>query len=74
MAICPGAAEHDRTWQQLKGARAHGELTGRLYVTLTITSDSGALYPAAASYVADGGRVAADTAAVERGEGPTEAP
>ncbi|GGN81968.1 hypothetical protein GCM10011579_069140 [Streptomyces albiflavescens] len=62
------AARHDRTWQQLKGATAHGELTGTLYVATTDpdTSNSGALYLAAASYVADGGRVAADTAAVER--------
>ncbi|MHA5049177.1 hypothetical protein [Streptomyces sp. SD15] len=62
------AARRDRTWQQLKGAKAHGELTGTLYIATTdpATSNSGALYLAAASYVADGGRVAADTAAVER--------
>ena len=48
--------------------RAHGELTGTLYITTTDpeTSNSGALFLAAASYVADGGRVAADDAAVER--------
>ncbi|AVH56806.1 MULTISPECIES: substrate-binding domain-containing protein [Streptomyces] len=68
MAAYLDAAEHDRTWQQLKGAKAHGELSGTLYITTTDpdTSNSGALYLAAASYVADGGRVAADTAAVER--------
>ncbi|MEU1499654.1 substrate-binding domain-containing protein [Streptomyces sp. NPDC005732] len=68
MAAYLGAARHDRTWQQLKGASAHGELTGTLYIATTdpATSNSGALYLAAASYVADGGRVAADTAAVDR--------
>jgi len=62
------AAEHDRTWQQLKGAQKHGELSGTLYIATTdpATSNSGALYLAAASYVADGGRVAADSAAVTR--------
>ncbi|MHB9853294.1 hypothetical protein [Streptomyces sp. Tue6028] len=62
------AARHDRTWQQLKGAAAHGELTGTLYIATTdpATSNSGALYLAAASYVADKGRVAASTADVER--------
>ncbi|GAA3813595.1 substrate-binding domain-containing protein [Streptomyces phyllanthi] len=62
------AAEDDRTWQQLKGAAKYGELTGTLYIATTdpAASNSGALYLAAASYVADGGRVASDTAAVER--------
>lgn len=62
------AARHDRTWQQLKGAAAHGELTGTLYIASTDpeTSSSGALYLAAASYVADGGRVADGDAAVGR--------
>jgi len=62
------AAEHERTWQQLKGATAHGELTGTLYIASTDpeTSNSGALYLAAASYVADGGRVASDDAAIGR--------
>ncbi|MFE7381512.1 hypothetical protein ACFU9F_14205 [Streptomyces zhihengii] len=62
------AAADDRTWQQLRGADAHAELSGTVFVTSTdpVASNSGALYLAAASYVADGGRVAADEAAVER--------
>ncbi|MFF9351382.1 hypothetical protein [Streptomyces sp. NPDC014734] len=63
-----GAAQADRTWQQLKGTEKHAELTGTVYITSTdpVASNSGALYLAAASYVADGGRVAADGAAVDR--------
>ncbi|MFJ8084218.1 substrate-binding domain-containing protein [Streptomyces sp. NPDC096205] len=55
------AADSDRTWQQLKGAEKYGELTGTLYIASTDpeTSNSGALYLAAASYVANGGRVVA---------------
>ncbi|OIJ88542.1 hypothetical protein BIV25_36955 [Streptomyces sp. MUSC 14] len=62
------AARQGRTWQQLKGASAHGELTGTLYITSTDpeTSNSGALYLAAASYVADGGKVVASNADVDR--------
>ncbi len=62
------AAEDDRTWQQLKGALGHAELSGTVFITSTdpVTSNSGALYLAAASYVADGGRVATDARAVER--------
>ncbi|MER6994356.1 hypothetical protein [Streptomyces sp. NPDC000410] len=62
------AAKADRTWQQLKGAAGHAELSGTLFITSTdpVASNSGALYLAAASYVADGGRVAADDAAVAR--------
>ncbi|MEV6741557.1 substrate-binding domain-containing protein [Streptomyces sp. NPDC051104] len=62
------AARHDRTWQQLKGAQAHAELTGTLYIATTDpeTSNSGALYLAAAGYVANGGRVAAGDADVDR--------
>lgn len=62
------AAGRNRTWQQLKGASAHTELTGTLFITSTDpqTSNSGALYLAAASYVADGGKVATDEAAVGR--------
>ncbi|MDQ0986637.1 hypothetical protein QFZ71_003920 [Streptomyces sp. V2I9] len=62
------AAEDDRTWQQLKGASGHAELSGTVFITSTdpVTSNSGALYLAAASYVAEGGRVAADGKAVER--------
>ncbi|MET9729126.1 substrate-binding domain-containing protein [Streptomyces sp. NPDC006458] len=56
------AARADRTWQELKGAQKYGELSGTLYVASTDpeTSNSGALYLAAASYVANGGRVVAD--------------
>lgn len=62
------AAEDNRTWQQLKGASGHSELSGTVFITSTdpVTSNSGALYLAAASYVADGGRVATDARAVER--------
>ncbi|MCX5204556.1 hypothetical protein OG897_24260 [Streptomyces sp. NBC_00237] len=62
------AAKADRTWQQLKGAEKHGELTGSLFVSTTDpgASSSGALYLAAASYVADGGRVADGEEAVAR--------
>lgn len=68
MAAYLKAAGQDRTWQQLKGAAAHGELTGTLFIASTDpnTSNSGALYLAAASYVADGGRVASSDAAVRR--------
>ncbi|MEJ1197985.1 MULTISPECIES: substrate-binding domain-containing protein [unclassified Streptomyces] len=62
------AARADRTWQQLKGAEKHGELTGTVYIATTDpeTSNSGALYLAAASYVANGDRVAASDADVDR--------
>ncbi|MFD3994124.1 hypothetical protein [Streptomyces sp. NPDC058583] len=62
------AARADRTWQQLKGSAGHAELSGTLFITSTdpVASNSGALYLAAASYVADGGRVANNTAAVKR--------
>ncbi|MEU6981690.1 MULTISPECIES: hypothetical protein [unclassified Streptomyces] len=62
------AARADRTWQQLRGSAGHAELSGTLFVTSTdpLASNSGALYLAAASYVADGGRVAGDKAAVDR--------
>ncbi|HZX40179.1 MAG TPA: hypothetical protein VFF37_17975 [Streptomyces sp.] len=62
------AAEQDRTWQRLKGAERHAELTGTLYITSAdpLSSNSGALYLAAASYVAAGGRVAANSADIDR--------
>ncbi|MFB6714297.1 hypothetical protein [Streptomyces sp. NPDC056358] len=62
------AAREDRSWQQLKGSGKHAELTGTVFITSTdpVSSNSGALYLAAASYVADGGRVAADEAAIDR--------
>jgi hypothetical protein len=63
-----GAAAKDRTWQQLKGAGKYGELTGTLYIASTDpeSSSSGALYLAATSYVANGGRVVASDADVDR--------
>ncbi|WP_340384599.1 hypothetical protein U5640_42785 [Streptomyces sp. SS7] len=68
MAAYLDAARSDRTWQQLKGAEKYGELTGTLYLSSTDpeTSNSGALYLAAASYVAGGGKVVASTAEVDR--------
>ncbi|MDG9691464.1 substrate-binding domain-containing protein [Streptomyces sp. DH17] len=62
------AARADRTWQQLEGAEKHGELTGTLYVSTTdpVSSNSGALYLAAASYVANGNRVVASQADLDR--------
>ncbi|WP_128380866.1 hypothetical protein [Streptomyces cavernae] len=62
------AAEQDRTWQRLKGAERYAELTGAVYITSTdpLSSNSGALYLAAASYVAAGDRVAANSADVGR--------
>lgn len=62
------AAEDDRTWQELKGSGEYGELTGTLYVSSTApeTSNSGALYLAAASYVANGGKVVSSDAEVGR--------
>ncbi|WP_327184839.1 substrate-binding domain-containing protein [Streptomyces sp. NBC_01334] len=68
MARYLDAARADRTWQQLEGAEKYGELTGTLYLSSTDpeTSSSGALYLAAASYVAGGGKVVASDAEVER--------
>ncbi|MEU1190293.1 substrate-binding domain-containing protein [Streptomyces sp. NPDC005859] len=68
MAAYLDAARADRTWQQLKGAEKYGELTGTLYLSSTDpeTSSSGALYLAAASYVAGGGTVVASEAEVDR--------
>ncbi|MFJ8462728.1 substrate-binding domain-containing protein [Streptomyces swartbergensis] len=62
------AARDDRTWQQLKGADRHGELSGTLFISSTDprTSNSGALYLAAASVVANGGRVVASEADLDR--------
>ncbi|WP_151479387.1 hypothetical protein [Streptomyces albicerus] len=62
------AADRDTRWQQLRGADKYGELTGTLFISTTdpTSSNSGALYLAAASYVADGGRVADSTEAVAR--------
>ena len=68
MAAYLDAARADRTWQQLKGADRYGELTGTLYLSSTDpeTSNSGALYLAAASYVANGGKVVASGTEVTR--------
>ncbi|MFF8813435.1 substrate-binding domain-containing protein [Streptomyces pactum] len=54
------AVDDNRNWQQLKDAGRYPELTGRLCVISTdpLTSNSGALYLATASYVAAGGKVA----------------
>ncbi|MGP4045045.1 hypothetical protein [Streptomyces sp. 2A115] len=62
------AADRNKTWQQLKGADRYGELTGTLFISTTdpTSSNSGALYLAAASYVENGGRVAADDKDVNR--------
>jgi hypothetical protein len=62
------AAADDRTWQQLKGSAEHAELSGTVFITSTdpVTSNSGALYLAAASYVAEGGKVVADDAGIKR--------
>lgn len=68
MAAYLAAADQDRTWQQLKGADKYGELTGTLYIASTDpeSSSSGALYLAATSYVANGGRVVASGADIDR--------
>ncbi|MBW8739695.1 MAG: hypothetical protein JF621_22105 [Streptomyces turgidiscabies] len=68
MATYLAAADADRTWQQLKGAVKYGELTGTLYIASTDpeSSSSGALYLAATSYVANGGRVVASGADIAR--------
>lgn len=70
MAAYLDAARHDRTWQQLKGAGKYGELSGTVFISSTDpeSSNSGALYLAAASYVANGGRVVADKAGLGRTE------
>jgi hypothetical protein len=62
------AAAKDRTWQQLKGASAHAELGGAISISSTDpeTSNSGALYLAAASYVANGDKVVTDDAGLAR--------
>nr|WP_203689462.1 substrate-binding domain-containing protein [Streptomyces sp. SID12488] len=68
MSAYLAAADKDRTWQQLKGAEKYGELTGTLYIASTDpeSSSSGALYLAATSYVANGGRVVASEADIDR--------
>ncbi|MDC0771304.1 hypothetical protein [Streptomyces sp. HD] len=68
MAAYLDAARADRTWQQLKGAGKYGELTGTLFLSSTDpeTSNSGALYLAAASYVENGGKVVAGEKEMDR--------
>ncbi|MFE7762029.1 substrate-binding domain-containing protein [Streptomyces sp. NPDC057438] len=68
MAAYLKAAEKGRTWQDLKGSEKYGELMGLLYIATTdpTTSSSGALYLAAASNVANGGRVVASKADLDR--------
>jgi hypothetical protein len=62
------AAAEDRNWQQLSGSADHAELTGRVYIKTTdpATSNSGALFLAATSNVANNGNVVADAAAVNQ--------
>ncbi|MFJ7155557.1 substrate-binding domain-containing protein [Streptomyces sp. NPDC101118] len=62
------AVAADRTWQQLKGADAHAELSGSLYISTTdpASSNSGALYLAMTSFVAERQRVVADKAGIDR--------
>ncbi|MCM9081486.1 substrate-binding domain-containing protein [Streptomyces spororaveus] len=62
------AAGEDRTWQQLPGSAAHAELTGTVFVKTTdpASSNSGALFLAATSNVANGGTVVADDAGIAR--------
>ncbi|NUP16362.1 MAG: solute-binding protein [Streptomyces sp.] len=68
MAAYLDAARADRTWQRLKGAGKYGELTGTLFLSSTDpeTSNSGALYLAAASYVENGGKVVVDAKEMDR--------
>ncbi|MFF2192714.1 hypothetical protein [Streptomyces sp. NPDC058157] len=62
------AAGEDRTWQQLNGSAAFTELTGTVFVKTTdpATSNSGALFIAATSNVANGGTVVSDDAGINR--------
>ncbi|MFD5419812.1 hypothetical protein ACFWJT_17525 [Streptomyces sp. NPDC127069] len=62
------AAGEDRTWQQLNGSGAYAELTGTVFVKTTdpATSNSGALFIAATSNVANGGTVVSDGPGITR--------
>ncbi|MFI6001688.1 hypothetical protein ACIA98_14895 [Streptomyces sp. NPDC051366] len=62
------AAGEDRKWQQLSGSAAYAELTGTVFIKTTdpATSNSGALFLAATSNVANGNSVVSDQAAVDR--------
>ncbi|MFE2552468.1 hypothetical protein ACFXGI_28520 [Streptomyces sp. NPDC059355] len=62
------AAAEDRKWQQLSGSAAFAELTGTVFVKTTdpATSNSGALFLAAASNVANDKTVVSDDAGIDR--------
>ncbi|MGW0393292.1 hypothetical protein ACWDYJ_20795 [Streptomyces sp. NPDC003042] len=62
------AAGEDRTWQQLPGSAAYAELTGTVFIKTTdpATSNSGALFVAATSNVANNNSVVADDAGIDR--------
>ncbi|GHB46073.1 hypothetical protein GCM10010347_14610 [Streptomyces cirratus] len=62
------AAAEDRTWQQLQGSGPYPELTGTVFIKTTdpATSNSGALFLAATSNVANNQSVVADDAGIER--------
>ncbi|GAA2124616.1 hypothetical protein GCM10009802_29660 [Streptomyces synnematoformans] len=70
MAAYLDAGRDGRTWQQLDGTAPYGELRGTVFITCTNpeSSNSGALYLAAASYVANGGRVVAGEDGLDRTE------
>lgn len=62
------AAGEDRTWQQLPGSGAYPELTGTVFIKTTdpATSNSGALFIAATSNVANNSTVVSDDAGIAR--------
>ncbi|MET3983229.1 hypothetical protein [Streptomyces sp. PvR034] len=62
------AAAEDRTWQQLPGSAADAALSGTVFIRTTdpASSNSGALFLAAASNVANSGTVVSDDAGIER--------
>lgn len=61
-------AQKAAKWQDLKGTANHPELRGTITITSTdpVTSNSGALFLADASYVANGGSVVTDQAGLDR--------
>lgn len=58
----------DLNWSRLKGAQAHPDLSGSVFITTTdpVASNSGALYLALTSYVAEHGKVVSDQAGIAR--------
>ncbi|MFI6145186.1 hypothetical protein [Streptomyces sp. NPDC051109] len=62
------AADEKRNWQQLSGSAAFAELTGTVFIKTTdpATSNSGALFLAATSNVANGNNVVSDQAGIDR--------